>query len=1015
MRTEEQRQRAESNRLAALAKRKAFTESAINQNQQQEQQQQNNPWRLFKCRKLSPDHTPSTTNITPIEPKSNTHSDQKFRVRLEICSPDSFSITPKALQGFVYPGEEECLNRLNCCLSDVMPSHYTQNHGGGKACVYKLIYYDEVLSCLKKYKVIEIEKIPFGTLNVVQRLSHSFETGKWEPLRPEHLCDEKVDELIGKLPRKILDVLLPFQLDGLRFGLRRGGRCLIADEMGLGKTLQAIAIAGCFMNEGPILIVCPAILRFSWAEELERWMPSCLPSEIHLVFGHQNNPAYLTRCPRVVVISFKMLQHLQKSMLEREWALLIVDESHHVRCSKKKSEPNEIKAVLNVAEKVKRIVLLSGTPSLSRPYDIFHQINMLWPGLLGQSKFDFAKTYCAIRHVQTSEGNRFQDFSKGIRLEELNVLLRQTVMIRRLKKHVMEQLPPKRRQIIRLLLKKSDIVSAKEAVGIVNDDTSEGGGASCRSSKLSYQELGIAKLPGFRDWLCIHPLILELDSVAELDVNPISQKMIIFAHHHKVLDRVQELICEKGVGFVRIDGNTLPRDRQLAVSSFQSKNEIKIAIVGITAGGVGLDFSSAQNVVFLELPQSSSLMLQAEDRAHRRGQTSAVNIYIFCAKDSMDEKHWQYLNKSLHRVSSITDGKYDAVPEIPVDKVSFLETRSKAEGSSCNQVLEKDSSDKNSAITAVDMQSFETHDRVGMPVDISNEQSSSSASAVQTDEFQLKVEKASMVPDQELCEYFSPNGKAERDVSGSEISRHDGVSPSKLDMGDRNWLAKEQSASPQTKKIDGHGPVLENEARETFCNQVYSLRFEVSQYTGRIHLYSCIPGTDSRPQPLFENFRQEELETLSPVASDNKSTVKPFKGNPVYKDALLAFIEEWNKLRPVERRKLLGKSLQLPLSIELCYLNENNNHNTKGLLKGGSKRRMTPWSEISYPLPSNAIWKTVNLSSSYGKKEKAYTQGWSIEDGPLCKLCQTPWEAMLRHLNSLRIFSANLVAMKNTV
>ncbi|KAJ6882071.1 hypothetical protein NC651_028624 [Populus alba x Populus x berolinensis] len=68
--------------------------------------------------------------------------------------------------------------------------------------------------------------------------------------------------------------------------------------MGLGKTLQAIAIAGCFINEGPILVVCPAILRFSWAEELERWMPFCLPSEIHLVFGHRNNPMHLTMMPK---------------------------------------------------------------------------------------------------------------------------------------------------------------------------------------------------------------------------------------------------------------------------------------------------------------------------------------------------------------------------------------------------------------------------------------------------------------------------------------------------------------------------------------------------------------------------------------------------------------------------------------------------------------------------------------------------------------------------------------------
>lgn len=60
------------------------------------------------------------------------------------------------------------------------------------------------------------------------------------------------------------------------------------------------------------------------------------------VFGHENNPANLKKWPRIVVISYTMLHHLQKSMLDREWALLIVDESHHVRCTKKKSEPKEV-------------------------------------------------------------------------------------------------------------------------------------------------------------------------------------------------------------------------------------------------------------------------------------------------------------------------------------------------------------------------------------------------------------------------------------------------------------------------------------------------------------------------------------------------------------------------------------------------------------------------------------------------------------------------------------------------
>lgn len=122
--------------------------------------------------------------------------------------------------------------------------HYTQNHGGGKACVYKLGDYDSVLRCLKNYKGVEIEEIPWGTLNVVGRLSHSLTEGRWLPCRPEQLSNERVDEYIRKLPKMLLDALMPFQLEGVRFGLQRGGRCLIADEMGLGKTLQVMMEVG---------------------------------------------------------------------------------------------------------------------------------------------------------------------------------------------------------------------------------------------------------------------------------------------------------------------------------------------------------------------------------------------------------------------------------------------------------------------------------------------------------------------------------------------------------------------------------------------------------------------------------------------------------------------------------------------------------------------------------------------------------------------------------------------------
>ncbi|KAM7269724.1 hypothetical protein ACFE04_025221 [Oxalis oulophora] len=889
-------------------KRKLDTDSTTKYVEKQQFNQES--WRLFKCRKM-PHHLKQHNTADQFDPDSNTLLGNKFRVKLEICSPDSFAVTPEALRRFAYPGEEECLRILNDVLADVMPSHYTQNHRGGKAPVYKIKEYDAVLGCLKNIKDIEVDRIPWTTLNVVERLSHSFIVGRWTPHRPEHLSDEQVDDLIGKLPKRLVDAFMPFQLEGVKFGLRRGGRCLLADEMGVGKTIQAIGIAGCFINDGHILVVCPAVLRYSWAEELERWLPFCLPSDIHLVFGHQDSPAHLTRCPKVVVISYTMLHRLRKTMLEREWAFMIVDESHHLRCSKKASEPEEITTVLELAAKVKRIVLLSGTPSLSRP------------GLLGSSKYEYAKTYCDIKLIH-GQGNTYQDFSRGVRLEELNVLLRQTVMIRRLKEHVLVELPPKRRQIIRLSLKKSDIALAKAALSarhmekseknIADETTTESDDETNENLGTKLQELAIAKLSGFCEWLSIHPLFSESVGVDELDSNSNSHKMIIFAHHHKVLDGIQDFVCGKGVKFVRIDGNTFARDRQAAVQSFQFSNEVKVAIIGIQAGGVGLNFSAAQDVAFVELPQNPSLMLQAEDRAHRKGQTKAVNIYIFCAKDTMDESHWQSLNKSLNRVSSTMNGKYDAVQEIAVENISDLDLSSKVD------------------------RSFEPQ---------------ASELAVRGD-----------FSDSECSEDFQP-------------LEADGEMASEMREGCK-LQNKEDQSHLQTSESAG---VEQPQPMEASCssNQEVSLRFEVSTYTGRIHMYSCNPGTDSRPRPLFESYRPDELESQNFPANNDK-------------DALLAFYEEWNKLRPIERKKLFGKPLQIPLSVELCYLEESLNHNSGGLLKSRSKRRTTPLNEISLPLPEHAVWKTVCLRSGFSKKEREYTQGYTLTDEPLCKLCQKPCE-----------------------
>jgi hypothetical protein len=90
---------------------------------------------------------------------------------------------------------------------------------------------------------------------------------------------------------------------------------------------------------------------------------------------------------------------------------------------------------------------------------------------------------------------------------------------------------------------------------------------------------------------------------------------------------------------------------------FRRQRHIRVALVSVTAGGVGLDFSAASNVVFVELPTSVSLVEQAEDRVHRRGQRRPVHVYFLCAHNTTDQAVWRQLGRSLRRVRVATDGE----------------------------------------------------------------------------------------------------------------------------------------------------------------------------------------------------------------------------------------------------------------------------------------------------------------------------------------------------------------------
>ncbi|XP_050239571.1 uncharacterized protein LOC126688785 isoform X3 [Quercus robur] len=450
-----------------------------------------------------------------------------------------------------------------------------------------------------------------------------------------------------RMPSFIESKLLPFQRDGVRFVLQHGGRVLLADEMGLGKTLQAIAVSACIRDSWPVLILTPSSLRLHWASTIQQWL-NIPPSDILVVLsqcGGSNRAGYTIvssstkGCIRLDglfnIISYDVVPKLQNLLMASEFKVVIADESHFL----KNAQAKRTTASVPVIKKAKYAILLSGTPALSRPIELFKQLEALYPDVY-KNVHEYGNRYC--------KGGIFGIYQGASNHEELHNLIKATVMIRRLKKDVLTELPVKRRQQVFLELAEKDM---KQINALFCElEVVKGKIKACQSKEevdsLKFNQKNLinkiytssaeAKIPAVLDYL---------GTVIEAGC-----KFLIFAHHQPMIDSIYQFLLKKKVGCIRIDGGTPAASRQALVTDFQEKDATRAAVLSIKAGGVGLTLTAASTVIFAELSWTPGDLIQAEDRAHRIGQVSAVNIYYLLANDTVDDIIWDVVQSKLENL-----------------------------------------------------------------------------------------------------------------------------------------------------------------------------------------------------------------------------------------------------------------------------------------------------------------------------------------------------------------------------
>ncbi|KAM3722857.1 SWI/SNF-related matrix-associated actin-dependent regulator of chromatin subfamily A-like protein [Dirofilaria immitis] len=464
---------------------------------------------------------------------------------------------------------------------------------------------------------LEIEKISDHAVKILLTYDKS-NVGMNEPNLEKHI------------EKTLVDALFPYQRLGVIYGVMKRGRLLLADEMGLGKSIQALGIARYFKCDWPLLIICPSSVKFSWLNQFESFLPDI--NEIAIIEkGSDRLPLKKTK-QTVIIMSYDLMVSKQSHLIEYDFKAIIFDESHLL----KDTNAQRTKVATNISKKALRVILLTGTPALSRPVELFSQIRIIDSKMFPNYR-DFAIRYC------DGKRGRYSFEAKGCtNSDELAIILTGSVMLRRLKKDVLSDLPVKRREVVNLTddsiyTNISKLREAKTAYsGAKDNDT--------KHQRLVdyYYETGIAKAKSVARYIIDHYFY---------DGAP-KRKLLIFAHHQVVLDMISMDVAKKGLRSIRIDGATASRSRDEQCRLFQENDDVMVAILSITAAGIGVTLTAATIVVFAELHWNPGTLKQAEDRAHRLGQKDSVFVQYLIAKGTADDILWPLIQKKLDVLQS---------------------------------------------------------------------------------------------------------------------------------------------------------------------------------------------------------------------------------------------------------------------------------------------------------------------------------------------------------------------------
>ncbi|ADV22686.1 Helicase, putative [Cryptococcus gattii WM276] len=508
-----------------------------------------------------------------------------------------------------------------------------------------------------------------------------------------------------QIPVEVKAELRQYQKDGvswLAFLAKYQLHGILCDDMGLGKSLQSICIIASKHHERaerhkatqsidsahlPSLIICPPTLTGHWYHEILKFTPHLRPVQyVGSAFERTTLRRSLSSYD-VVISSYESIRSDISEFSKFSFLYCVLDEGHIIKNTKTKLAA----AVKQI--KAQHRLLLSGTPIQNNVLELWSLFDFLMPGFLGNERTfneKFSKPILADREGKATPKER------KAAANALEALHKQVLpfLLRRLKEDVLNDLPPKIIQdyycelspVQQQLYDEFSRSKAAEEAGMEIEKPASKEGQGHVFQSLQYlrklcnhpalvldgepqrfkeiqKKIGggpglhdlshAPKMEALRQLLQDCGIGLPPDKLAD-DVT--THRVLIFCQLRPMLDIIEKDLFGTHmptVSYMRLDGSTDPRKRHAIVQTFNADPRIDVLLLTTSVGGLGLNLTGADTVIFVDHDWNPMKDLQAMDRAHRLGQRKVVNVYRLITRGTLEEKIMGLQRFKLNIASSV--------------------------------------------------------------------------------------------------------------------------------------------------------------------------------------------------------------------------------------------------------------------------------------------------------------------------------------------------------------------------